>query len=136
MKKLFVATCGVIILTACQRAPGPAETIGDAYNSYINILKSGRNPLQSTRTELRRYLTDQFITSIDNMRPELEASPFSDPQTFDANIAIQDVATSGQRAKARVTLAGRFVGKHRLNVYLLKQDSSWKIDDVKEIEAE
>jgi Protein of unknown function (DUF3828) len=129
---LVIATCALV--TGCQHGPNPADTVRNAYGWYLRELKSGANPLEQKRTELRQFVTDNFLASIDNMRPELEASPFMDAQSFDAKLSIEKVTSDRRAATVRVGLSGRLSGQHALNVYLLKVDARWKVDDVKLLE--
>src|SRR5512140_702893 len=92
---LIIATCTP--LAGCQRGPNPADTVRNAYDWYLRELKSGINPLEQKRAELKQFVTDNFLASIDNIRPELEASPFMDAQSFDARLSIEKV-TSDRRA--------------------------------------
>lgn len=123
---LAASTCALL---ACHRTLDPADTIGAAYNWYVEKLKKDENPLRSP--ELQRFTTARFLESIENVRSEIDQSPFADAQAFDANIAIQDVKIQGSSATARVTLAGRMVGRHVLNVFLIREEKAWRIDDVK-----
>jgi len=68
------------------------------------------------------------------MRPELEASPFTDAQSFDAKLSVEKVTTDRRSATVRIGLSGRLAGQHALNVYLVKVDGRWKVDDVKLLE--
>jgi Protein of unknown function (DUF3828) len=129
---LVIATCALV--TGCQHGPNPADTVRNAYSWYLRELKSGVNPLEQKRTELKQFVTDNFLASIDNMRPELEASPFMDAQSFDAKLSIEKVTSDRRAATVRVGLSGRLSGQHALNVYLLKVDARWKVDDVKLLE--
>jgi hypothetical protein len=127
-----IAACA--IMTGCQRRPNPADTIRNAYGWYLRELKSGINPLEQKRAELKEFVTDNFLASIDNMRPELEASPFMDAQSFDAKLSIEKVTSDRRAATVRIGLSGRLSGQHALNVYLLRVDGRWKVDDVKLLE--
>jgi Protein of unknown function (DUF3828) len=129
---LIIATCA--LATGCQHEPNPADTVRNAYGWYLRELKSGVNPLEQKRTELKQFVTDNFLASIDNMRPELEASPFMDAQSFDAKLSIEKVTSDRRAATVRVGLSGRLSGQHALNVYLLKVVGRWKVDDVKLLE--
>src|SRR5881275_475981 len=129
---LLIVIC--LLLTGCGREPGPDDTIRNAYAWYVRELKSGVNPLEQKRTELKEFVTDGFLTSIDNMRPELEASPFMDAQSFDAKLSIEKVTSDRRAATVRIGLSGRLSGQHTLNVYLVKVDRRWKVDDVKLLE--
>jgi uncharacterized protein DUF3828 len=129
---LIVATC--TLLAGCQRGPNPADTVRNAYGWYLRELKSGVNPLEQKRAELKEFVTDDFLASIDNMRPELEASPFMDAQSFDAKLSVEKVTADRRSATVRIGLSGRLAGQHALNVYLVKIDGRWKVDDVKLLE--
>ena len=121
-----------VLLTGCGH--GPDDTVRNAYAWYVRELKSGVNPLEQKRTELKEFVTDGFLTSIDNMRPELEADSFMDAQSFDARLSVEKVTKDGRAATVRIGLSGRISGQHVLNVYLVKIEDRWKIDDVKVIE--
>jgi hypothetical protein len=123
-----------LLLTGCGRGPGPDDTIRNAYAWYVRELKSGVNPLEQKRTELKEFVTEGFLTSIDNMLPELEASPFVDGQSFDARLSVEKITKDSRAATVRIGLNGRISGQHLLNVYLVKVGGRWKIDDVKAVE--
>jgi hypothetical protein len=129
---LLISIC--ILLTGCVREPGPDDTIRNAYAWYVRELKSGVNPLEQKQTELKEFVTEGFLTSIDNMRPELEASMFMDAQNFDAKLSIEKVTKDNRAATVRIGLSGRISGQHVLNVYLVKVEGRWKVDDVKAVE--
>jgi len=129
---LLISIC--VLLTGCAREPGPDDTIRNAYTWYVRELKSGVNPLDQKQTELKEFVTEGFLTSIDNMRTELEASPFMDAQSFDAKLSIEKVTKDNRAATVRIGLNGRLSGQHVLNVYLVKVGGRWKVDDVKAVE--
>ena len=129
---LLILIC--LLLTGCGRDSGPDDTIRNAYAWYVRELKSGVNPLEQKRTELQQFVTDGFLTSIDNMRSELEASPFIDARSFDAKLSIEKITKDNGAATVRIGLSGRISGQHKLNVYLVKIEGQWKIDDVKLVE--
>jgi hypothetical protein len=122
------------LLTGCGHEPGPDDTIRNGYAWYVRELKRGVNPLEQKRSELKEFVTEGFLTSVDNMRPELEASPFMDAQSFDAKLSIEKITKDSHAATVRIELSGRISGQHVLNVYLVKVEGRWKIDDVKAIE--
>ena len=129
---LIIATCALV--AGCQHGPNPADTVRNAYGWYLRELKSGVNPLEQKRTELKQFVTDNFLASIDNMRPELEGSPFMDAQSFDAKLSVEKVTSDRRAATVRIGLSGRLSGQHVLNVYLVKVNGRWKVDDVKLLE--
>src|SRR5207253_1699138 len=59
---LIIATC--TLLAGCQRGPNPADTVRNAYDWYLRELKSGVNPLEQKRAELKEFVTDGFLTSV------------------------------------------------------------------------
>jgi hypothetical protein len=122
------------LLTGCGHKPGPDDTIRNAYDWYVRELKSGINPLAEKRSELKEYVTDGFLTSIDNIRPELETSPFMDAHGIDARLSVEKVIKNNRSATVRIQLNGRLSGQQTLNVYLIKVGDRWKIDDVKAVE--
>jgi hypothetical protein len=122
------------LLTGCGHEPGPDDTIRNGYAWYVRELKRGVNPLEQKRSELKEFVTEGFLTSVDNMRPELEASPFMDAQSFDAKLSIEKITKDSHAVTVRIELSGRISGQHVLNVYLVKVEGRWKIDDVKAIE--
>jgi hypothetical protein len=122
-------------LTGCRHRAGPDDTVRQAYIWYVRELKSGINPLQQKRSELTQFVTDGFLTSLANMPAELEASPFMDAQGFDSRLSIEKVTKDTRGATVRIRLSGRVLGQQRLNVYLIKVDGIWKIDDVKPVES-
>ena len=129
---LLISIC--VLLTGCGREPGPDDTIRNAYAWYVRELKSGVDPLEQKRTELKEFVTDGFLTSIENMRTELGSSPFMDAQSFDAKLSIEKITKDRHAATVRIGLSGRISGQHVLNVYLVKVEGRWKVDDVKAVE--
>jgi len=129
---LIIATC--TLLVGCQPEPNPADTVRNAYGWYLRELKSGVNPLEQKRTELKEFVTDNFLASLDNMRSELEAGPLMDAQGFDAKLSVEKVTRDRRAATVRIGLSGRLSGQHALNVYLVKVGGRWKVDDVKLLE--
>jgi len=129
---LFISIC--VALTGCGREPGPDDTVRNAYAWYVRELKSGVNPLEQKRTLLKEFVTDGFLVSIDNIRPDLEGSPFMNAQSFDAELSIEKITEDSHAATVRIGLSGRTCGQHVLNVYLVKVEGRWKVDDVKLLE--
>jgi hypothetical protein len=134
--KLVVFPLFLLIIAACGRATNPDATIKRAYDWYVEMVKSAQDPWQRARTDLKPVATDRFLASIENGRPGLNGSEIWDGHNFDARLAIENVSINGGAATARVIVAGRMIGRQMLNVYLVKDDRTWKIDDVKLIESE
>ena len=57
-----------------------------------------------------------------------------DAQNFDAKLSIEKVTKDNRAATVRIGLSGRISGQHVLNVYLVKVEGRWKVDDVKAVE--
>jgi hypothetical protein len=136
LRQVAVAAIILCSLTACNRAPNPDATIRRAYDWYLVMVKSGQDPWQRARIDLKSMMTERFLTSIENSRPDLDGSGVIDGRNFDARLAIDNVNVNGGAATARVTVSGRMIGRQMLNVYLLKENRTWKIDDVKLIESQ
>jgi len=131
-----------LIVTSCVRGPGPTDTIRNLYGWYVRELKNNVNPLTERRTELKQFLTERMLTSIDNLHigsRGFDGDALLDPQQFDrdwhSKIAIEQIETRGRTAMARVTLTSRFFGERIFNVGLAKEDGLWKVDDVKIVEG-
>ena len=136
-KEIIAVLCGIILtngLMSCEASSNPDTTINRAYDWYVRTLKTGEDPLQRARTGLRPLATDRFLASLQNVRPDLESNALLDPQSFDARLGVEKVVTQGASATARVILTGHTVGRQVLNVFLVKEESGWKIDDVKWID--
>jgi Protein of unknown function (DUF3828) len=143
-KSLIAAICGTLTLSfpSCARGPDPADTIRNLYGWYVRELKVGVDPLHERRTELKQFVTESLLTSIDNLRTgagSLDGDSLLQAQQFDqdwaSKIAIDKLETRGRTATARVILTGRLLGERRLNVSLIKEEGRWKVDDVKFIES-
>ncbi|MBV9008765.1 MAG: DUF3828 domain-containing protein [Verrucomicrobia bacterium] len=122
------------VLASCGRASNPDGTIKRAYAWYLQTLRSGKNPLQEANASLEPLATPRFLDSLQNLRANAESNTLLDPRSFDGRLAVEDVQSSGDKATARVVLSGRTVGRQTLNVFLVKDDARWKIDDVKWID--
>jgi hypothetical protein len=99
------------------------------------MMKSAQDPWQRASIDLKPMATERFLSSIENLRPDLDGSGMMEGRNFDARLAIDDVNVNGGTATARVTVSGRMIGRQMLSVSLLKEDRTWKIDDVKLIET-
>ena len=122
-----------VVLGSCARAANPDATIKRAYAWYVQTLKSGKDPLEAS-ARLQPLATSRFLDSLQNLRANAESSALVDPKSFDGRLAVEDVQSAGDKATARVVLTGRRIGRQSLNVFLVKQDAQWKIDDVKWID--
>lgn len=124
------------ILVACGGPSNPDATIRRAYDWYVQMVQTAQDPWQRARIDLKPMATERFITSIETARPELDGSGLIDGRSVDARLAIESVNVNGRAATARVMVSGGMIGRQMLSVYLLKEDRTWKIDDVKLIESE
>jgi hypothetical protein len=133
----FVAVNVILLsLAGCGRASNPDTTIRRVYDWYVEMVKTAQNPWQRARIDLKPVATERFLTSIENERPDLDGSGMLDGRNFDARLAIDNVRINGGTATAEVIVTGRMIGRQMLNVYLVKDDRTWKIDDVKLIDSE
>jgi hypothetical protein len=141
---LSVAICGILALSfpSCARGPDPADTIRNLYGWYVRELKVGVDPLHDRRSELKQFVTESLLTSIDNLHTgtgSLDADSLLQAQQFDqdwaSKIAIDKLETRGRTATARVILTGRLLGERQMSVSLIKEEGRWKVDDVKFIES-
>src|SRR2546421_4360724 len=119
----------LLSLAACGRATNPDATIRRAYDWYVEMVKSAQDPWQRARIDLKPVATERFLASIENTRPGLDGSEIWDGHNFDARLTIENVSINGGTATARVIVVGRMIGRQILNVYLVKDDRAWKIDD-------
>ena len=142
--RVFIV-CAIVSLSlsGCVGTPGPEETIRNLYGWYVRELKNNVNPLTERRMELKQFLSERMLTSIDNLRISsngFDGNVLLDPQQFDqdwhSQIAIEKMEKRGRTATARVTLTGRLFGQRIFNVALIKEDSLWKVDDVKLVEGD
>lgn len=137
-KRISLAGLGMWALsgTGCGRAPNPDATIKRAYNWYVETVRNAQDPWQRARVDLQPLVTERFLASIENMRPDFDGSGLINGRNFDARLAVDDVAVNGRAATAQVMVAGRGIGRQRLNVYLVQEEGKWKIDDVKLVDTE
>jgi hypothetical protein len=126
----------LLFLAACGRGSNPDTTIKRAYDWYVETVKSAQDPWRRAPIDLKPVATDRFLTSIENTRPDLDGSGMLDAHNFDARLAIQNVNINGGAATARVIVVGRMIGRQILDVYLVKENRTWKIDDIKLIDSE
>ncbi len=130
------AVLGTFCGAGCSRGPTPEETIKRAYSWYVETSRSGQDPWQRARSDLQQLVTERFLASIENMRADLDGGDLMEGRNFDARLTVNDVTVKGSAATAQVALAGRMIGRQRLNVYLVREDRRWKIDDVKLVETD
>lgn len=136
----WIAFAGLLLwalsAAGCGRAPKPEATIKRAYDWYIETTRNAQDPWQRARADLQPLVTERFLASIENMRPEFDGAELMEGRNFDVRLAVNDVTVNGSAATANVVVAGRQIGRQRLNVYLVREERRWKIDDVKLIEPE
>jgi hypothetical protein len=137
MREVFVTLTFVTFgLAGCERGPTPADTIRNLYTWYVEASKKGGDPFAQQRTEMKQFVTERLLTSVDTLRQGVAGDPLADAEDLvrDLKLSIEKVKTSGGTATARVLLTSRLIGQHTLNLYLLKEDGRWKVDDVKLVE--
>jgi hypothetical protein len=102
-RKGVVAGLVICSLVACGRSPKPDATIRRAYDWYVETVKSAQDPWQRAQVDLKPMVTERFLTSIENARPDIDASAMMDGRNFDAHLTIENVDVNGGAATARVT---------------------------------
>jgi Protein of unknown function (DUF3828) len=126
----------LLLLTGCAGSSNPDTTIKRAYDWYVEMVRSAQNPWKRAPIDLKPLVTQRFLSSIENTPPDLDGNGMLDGHNVDARLAIKDVNVNGAAATARVMVVGRLIGRQMLSVYLVKENRSWKIDDVKVIDSE
>ena len=111
MRKVVGVGMVLCSLMACGRSPNPDATIRRAYDWYVETVKSAQDPWQRARIDLKSMVTDRFLTSIENSRPDFDGSGVMDRRNFDAHLVIDNVNVNGGAATARVTVSGRMIGR-------------------------
>jgi hypothetical protein len=115
----------------------PADVIRSFYKWYVSKLLANEDPLTKNRGELKKFVTQRFLSEIDRMQkgPDgLDGDPFVDAQDFDkdwaSKISVTSTKIEGERASCDVVLTGREVGTKKLKINLAESAGSWKIDKV------
>lgn len=123
---------GVLIpMNGCNHVSNPDETLRHAYSWYAKALKRGENPLARKAWEMTPFATSALLQSIGNRREQPGEHPFARSRRFDGRLHVEDLIVRGKTARARITVAGHAIGIHQLAVSLVRENSVWKIDDVK-----
>ena len=114
-----------------------ASAIRGFYRWYLTDLIANQEPL-SDRKEMRRFATERLLREIGRMKqgPDgLDGDYFLDAQDFDnlwaRNITVSKVKVRGNHGTAEVLLSGKGEMRRRLEVHLVNEDRTWKIDKVK-----
>jgi hypothetical protein len=122
-------------LPATEPASDPAETIRGFYRWYIGVVSANRTP---ARSEMKPFATNRLLNEIEKKSrgPDgLGADYFLDAQDFDKdwskNISVKGVSIQGDKATATVEFRGREIARHSLQVALVRESGSWKVDKVK-----
>jgi hypothetical protein len=134
--------CAVALLPAkapafAQDATGPEAAVNAFYETYLHSLNQKEDPLVKRRTELRKFVTNRLLASIDRVRKSREGLDydfFLDAQdwdeTWEKNISTSTATLESGRAIVNLTLMGDSFGEHKLRVGLKKEANVWKIDSV------
>jgi hypothetical protein len=117
--------------------PSPEVVIKEFYKWYVHALNQDGDPLTKGRATLRKYVTIRFIREIDRALkgPDgIDADVFLEAQDWDKdwekNIAVSKVATRYSTTTAMVSLSGKEMPTHKLNLTLKREGGAWKIDKV------
>jgi len=130
---LFTALVG----SASAQANSPADTSKSFYKWYLHELNAERSPADE-KAKIRTFISARLAKWIGSKAyAEYDADYFIDAQDYgqgwENNINISKVVVTGNTATLRVTLAdGKDgpMGTQILDLKLLKEGGSWKIDRV------
>lgn len=127
-----------------RAAATPEQVARSFYSWYVGALNrnQGARPLQQQRTTAKKYVTARLLKEINDQMNSLEGinvDPFLDAQDWDndwaRNITATKVKQDETDATVDVTLDGKQMPKHRLQVTLKREAGAWKIDGVKGMDA-
>lgn len=127
-----------------RAAATPEQVARNFYSWYVGALNRNQRarPLQQQRTTARKYVTARLLKEINDQMssPEgINVDPFLDAQDWDndwaRNITTTKVKQDETDATVDVTLDGKQMPKHRLQVMFKREGGSWKIDSVKGMDA-
>ena len=118
----------------------PKESIRAFYHWYMGIVIAGKSPMETSRSEMKKFVTERFLNEIDQTSKEtngLGADPFLQSQDTDndwqTNIIVSKLQTTGSTATAQVELKGKDLSR-KLSVSLVQEQGTWKLDQVKPID--
>ncbi len=116
----------------------PADAVRSFYAWYVHELRSGTNPLERERTEMKKFVTEGLLNRIDKMPKGpggLDGDFFLNAQEVDPdwgrNIAVGNSYVGKTMSKLSVILTGKKLGDRQFELKLLFQEGAWKIDEVK-----
>jgi len=130
--------CTVFIVAGAGLALGqaatPEQTVKTFYKWYVHKLNAS-DAKEPTKAQLRPYISARLAKWMTTKEyAEWDADYFIDAQDWgkkwEDNIAVSGVNVSGNSATLRVTLTDPELNQ-TLDVKLLKEGGSWKIDRVK-----
>ena len=142
VKPVCVAALLITTATTSLCAAGgelnPAIAVHNFYSWYVGEVLRGAKPLQKEREVMRKFITDRLLSRIDKMPKGpggLDGDFFLDAQEVDPewgkNIAISNNYIGKTMSKLGVILSGRRMGDRQMEVKMLLQEGTWKIDELK-----
>jgi hypothetical protein len=121
-------------VAASQTAPAPEAVVTDFYRWYIDRLNRDKDPLRQEKTTLRRYISPEFLRKAPKLLEQTNADVFICAQDWDEdwgkNANVSRLNIQGAAATLTVTLTGKTIQKHRLQVKLRQVNGVWKIDKI------
>ena len=113
-----------------QHATSAEEVVQQFYDWYLHARLP--QPKQQNMAKFRKYVTQRFLKRA--MAPDVDAVLFIDAQDSDStwadNFRVSKATIGGQQASVQVNLNGKEM-KYKLLVTLRRENSVWKIDNVK-----
>ena len=140
--QVCVAFLFAVTLNNSSRAVGPAknpaEAVRNFYAWYVHETVTGGRPLQKERERMREFVTEGLLGRISKMpkgRGGMDGDFFlktreADPE-WEKNIAVSNYYVGRTMAKLGVILTGRKLGDRELEVKVLFEEGTWKIDEIK-----
>jgi len=133
---LLAATTALSPISAAEK--NPADAVRSFYAWYVHELRSGTNPLERERTEMKKFVTERLLNRIDKTPKGpggLDGDFFLNAQEIDPdwgrNIAVGNSYVGKTMSKLSVILTGKKLGDRQFELKLLFQEGVWKIDEVK-----
>ena len=116
----------------------PGGAVRNFYAWYVHEVANGSRPLEKERQEMRKFVTDRLLNRIDKMPKGpggLDGDFFLNTQEVDPewekNIAVSNNYVGRTMSKLGVILTDRKLGDRQIEVKMLFQEGTWKIDEVK-----
>jgi len=113
-----------------QHATSAEEVVQQFYDWYLHARFP--EPKRQNMAKFRKYVTQRFLKRA--MAPDVDSVLFidaqDDDQTWADNFSVSKATIRGQQATVQVNLNGKEM-KYKLLVTLRRENSVWKIDNVK-----